>query len=112
MRSRSGRRLRRLRAPRTVTHRSLGRRANLGGVDWLFLSLVLSVVLTVVLNIVLWVFPGLGDRIAQSFERLATRAPVDAGKDERRVRVFVPWKAMVIASVVLTILVNLVLWLR
>jgi hypothetical protein len=32
--------------------------------------------------------------------------------DGRRVWVFVPWKAMILASAVLTILVNLVLWLR
>jgi len=81
-------------------------------VDWLVVSLVLSVVLTVVVNIVLWLFPGLGDRIARSFERLAARAPGEARKDDRRVRVFVPWKAMIVASLVLTIVVNLVLWLR
>ena len=92
--------------------RRLCRRANLGTVDWLVVSLALSVVLTVVVNVVLRVFPGLGDRIARSLERLATREPGDAPEDERRVRVFVPWKVMIVASVVLTILVNLVLWLR
>ena len=80
--------------------------------DWLVVSLALSVVLTVVVNVVLRVFPGLGDRIARSLERLATREPGDAPEDERRVRVFFPWKVMIVASVVLTILVNLVLWLR
>ena len=88
------------------------RRANLGTVNWLLVSLALSVVLTVVVNVVLRVFPGLGDRIARRLERLATREPGDAPEDERRVRVFFPWKAMIVGSVVLTILVNLVLWLR
>jgi len=92
--------------------RRLCRRANLGTVDWLVVSLALSVVLTVVVNVALRVFPGLGDRIARRLERLATREPGDAPEDERRVRVFVPWKVMIVASVVLTILVNLVLWLR
>ena len=83
-----------------------------GSVNWLVVSLVLSAVLTVVLNLALWVFPGLRDRLARSFERLAARAPGEAREDDRRVRVFVPWKVMIVGSLVLTIVVNLVLWLR
>jgi hypothetical protein len=81
-------------------------------VDWLVVSLVLSVVLTVLLNFVLRVFPGLGDRLARSVERLATSTSGDDRDDDHRVRVFVPWKAMIVGSVILTIVVNLVLWLR
>ena len=80
--------------------------------NWLAVSLVLSVVLTVVVNIVLRVFPGFGDRIARSLERLAAPTPDDGRVHDRRVRVFVPWKAMIVGSVLLTIVINLVLWLR
>ena len=35
----------------------------------------------------------------------------DAPANDRRVRVFMPWKAMVLGSVILTIVVNVVLWI-
>lgn len=73
--------------------------------QWLVVSLVLSAVLTVLLNVAVRVFPGRGERAAQ---RLAEpRRP----RDDRGVQVFVPWKAMLLASVVLTIAINVVLWL-
>jgi hypothetical protein len=70
----------------------------------LALSLVLSLVLTIVLNVVLRVVPRAGDRAASALARAAQPRP---GEPERRVQVFVPWKAMLVASVVLTLLVNL-----
>lgn len=70
--------------------------------DWLVASIVLSVVLTVLLNVALRAFPGAGDAIGR---RLA--GPAD--RDGRRVGVWIPWKGMLIASVVLTVLLNLVL---
>jgi len=83
-----------------------------GTVHWLAVSLVLSIVLTIVLNVVLRAFPDLGDRIGRKFEELEARTHRADPADGRRVRVVVPWKAMIIASVALTILVNLVLWIR
>jgi hypothetical protein len=81
-------------------------------VRWLVVSLVLSAVLTVVLNVGLRAFPDAGQRVARGFARLASPDIHDGHGQDRRVRVFVPWKAMILASLVLTVLVNLVLWLR
>jgi hypothetical protein len=68
-------------------------------VDWLVTSIVLSVVLTVVLNVALRAFPGARDRAF---------TPPD---ETRRVRVWAPWRGMLVASIALTILLNLALWL-
>jgi hypothetical protein len=75
--------------------------------QWLLASLVLSVVLTVLVNLALWLFPGLRERTARVGEGFTNSASKD-----RRTRVIVPWKAMLVASVILTVLVNLVLWWR
>lgn len=69
-------------------------------VRWLVLSVVLSLVLTVLLNVALRLFPGAAFR--------APRPEVEGGQ---RIRVFVPWKAMILVSVLLTILLNLLLWM-
>lgn len=79
---------------------------------WLVVSLVLSVVVTVVLNVGLRAFPDAGHRVSRGLARLASPDVDDTRGQGRRVPVFVPWKAMILASVALTILVNLVLWLR
>ena len=74
---------------------------------WLVVSVVLSVALTLLLNVGLRLFPRVGRRVE--------RGVTDYGAGEqppRRVRVLVPWKAMVVASIALTVLLNLVLWLR
>jgi hypothetical protein len=82
-----------------------------GTVRWLILSVALSVVLTVLLNLGLRVFPEAGNRVARSLAEL-TAPNTDNGRgNDRRVRVFAPWKAMILGSVVLTIVVNLVLWI-
>ena len=73
--------------------------------SWLVLSLVLSVVLTVALNVGVLAFPSGTRRLPQRTDAwLDTRAV----HHSPRVRVFFPWKAMLIGSVVLTVLVNLV----
>lgn len=83
--------------------------------QWLVASIVLSIVLTVVVNLVLWLFPGAGRRVADGFGRLADdaddadrRAP---GRADSHVHVFAPWKAMLIGSIVLTVVLNLLLML-
>jgi hypothetical protein len=78
---------------------------------WLATSVVLSLALTVVLNLALRAFPRAGGRLARRLDDLASPTVDDPRRDERRVRVYVPWRAMIIASVVLTIVLNLVLWL-
>ena len=74
---------------------------------WLAISLVLSVVLTVALNVALRLFPGANERVARGLERLT-----EDDREQQGPRVFVPWKAMLVASVVLTILANVILWSR
>jgi hypothetical protein len=67
--------------------------------SWLVASLVLSIVLTVVLNLAPRAFPRASER--------ATRRVDDGGAAQPSgVRVYFPWKAMLIGSVVLTIVVN------
>jgi hypothetical protein len=74
-------------------------------------SIVASIVLTVVLNLVLWMFPGAGRRLGEAVTRLVERSDKQAGADPGRVRVFFPWKAMLIASILLTIVINVLLLL-
>jgi hypothetical protein len=78
---------------------------------WLVVSIVLSVILTVVLNVGLRLFPGAGRRAADGMSKLAGPPPDAARAADGRVRVWAPWKAMILASLLLTIAVNLVLWL-
>ena len=79
--------------------------------SWLAVSLVLSVVLTVVLNVALRVFPGLGERIGRGLAALVAPRPGDPQDGAPRVRVYFPWKAMLVVSIGLTILLNLGRWL-
>lgn len=82
--------------------------------QWLWYSLVASVVLTVVVNLVIRAWPGGAERSARRLDdwasgqmvRTATRAPEDRGQ---RVRVIVPWKAMLLVSLVGTVLLNVAL---
>ena len=69
----------------------------------------MSVVLTALLNIGLRAFPDAGRRAARGLAEL-TSPDYDGGHErDRRLRVFVPWKAMIVGSVILTVVVNLVL---
>ena len=79
--------------------------------QWLVVSIVLSIVLTVVVNLFLWLFPGAGRGITNAVGRLVDdtdRRAAERGGDSR-VRVIVPWKAMLIGSLVLTVALNLLL---
>jgi hypothetical protein len=76
-------------------------------VEWLAASLVLSVVLTIVLNVLIRMFPRTSERAAQGLTDFATRDVADS----RRVRVFAPWKAMLAVSLLLTVALNLAIWL-
>ena len=79
-----------------------------GTVRWLVVSVAMSVVLTALLNIGLRAFPDAGRRVARGLAELTS--PNNAGGHDRdhRLRVVVPWKAMIVGSVILTIVVNLV----
>jgi hypothetical protein len=76
--------------------------------SWLVVSILLSVVLTVLANVALRLFPDAGHRIAR---RASERANFD-GSSRSAARLFLPWKTMIVASVVLTIVINVILWIR
>ena len=78
---------------------------------WLLISVGLSVFLTVLLNVGLRAFPHARQRLAQSLAKLTSPTAGDPRTNDGRVRVFIPWKAMILASVILTIVVNVVLWI-
>jgi hypothetical protein len=86
------------------------RRRHAVGMNWLVWSIVASVLLTIVANVVIRLWPG-ADRSAR---RLEDWVAGDAAGDAPRpggFRVIVPLTAMVVISVVLTVVINLVLWL-
>jgi hypothetical protein len=81
-------------------------------VRWLVLSIGLSIALTVLANVWLRSSPGARRRLGEALEGLPSPAPVDSDEPDRRFRVIVPWKAMLVASLALTVVINLVLLAR
>ena len=79
--------------------------------QWLVISVGLSVILTVLLNVGLRAFPEAAHRLARSLTSFTSPSADDARTNGRRGRVFIPWKAMVLGSLILTIVVNVVLWI-
>jgi hypothetical protein len=77
-------------------------------VQWLAVSVVASLVLTVLANLAIRLWPGAAEkgtrRLAEWSER---QEPPDARPGQARV--IVPWKAMLIGSIVLTIVLNVAL---
>jgi len=69
--------------------------------NFLVLSLVASIILTILINVLPMLFP-------KSSERVERKVHEKMEGNQPRVRVFFPWKAMLIASLVLTVVVNLV----
>jgi hypothetical protein len=77
--------------------------------NFIIYSIVASVVLTAVLNILPFLFPNAAAKVQKKIEENARQA-IEQHEDEGRprVKVFFPWKAMLIGSIVLTVLVNLI----
>lgn len=74
---------------------------------WLLVSIIGSVVLTVALNLILRLFP---DTARRAQDRLFEEMQASDEPDEApgpRFRVFFPWRFMLVASIVLTLLANL-----
>lgn len=85
--------------------------------NWLLTSIVLSLGLTLVLNVLPRLFPKatrnaehkLHERIEQAFDQ----SDPDGGRSQPRqsagsgVKIFFPWKTMLIGSIALTALLNL-----
>jgi hypothetical protein len=77
--------------------------------NFIIYSIVASMVLTVVLNVLPLLFPDAATKVQKKIEENARRAieqHEDAGRS--RVKVFFPWKVMLIGSIVLTLLVNII----
>ena len=83
-------------------------------VSTLWFSIVASVALTVVLNLTLFFCPGATRRLYDALSRISRQSahePSDV--DARRgSRVLVPWKWMVIGSLILTVVINLLIVMR
>ena len=80
--------------------------------DFILYSIIGSVVLTVVLNVLPLLFPNAADKMQRKIEENARRSIEQHQNDDLpKVKVFFPWKAMLIASVVLTVIVNLISFL-
>lgn len=81
--------------------------------NWLIVSIVGSVVLTVLLNLLPMLFPKTARR-AQERMIEEIQKQHDWGDDAARpgpsVKVFFPWKTMLIGSLLLTVLINLIGW--
>ena len=77
--------------------------------NWLAVSIVVSILLTVVLNVVLRLFPNANERAARRLDDL-TAPDADRGFGSGRTRMFVPWKAMIIVSLLATLALNVLLW--
>ena len=81
--------------------------------DWLLVSVIGSIALTLALNLLPMLFPNASRRARERLldEMREHQRRIDAPEPGPRVRVFFPWKAMLVGSLVLTVLVNLVGWL-
>ncbi len=77
--------------------------------NFLITSIVGSIVLTILINVLPLIFPKAADKAKRKLHETVS-AQVDAAErgERGRVQVFFPWKAMLIASIVLTIFVNAV----
>jgi hypothetical protein len=67
--------------------------------------------LSVILNFGLRAFPAAGQRVARRLATLTSPIADGARTNDRHVRVFTPWKAMILGSLILTIVVSIVLWI-
>lgn len=72
-------------------------------------SIIASVLLTIVLNILPLLFPDSAAKLQKKLEDNARRAiEQHEDVDRPRVSIFFPWKAMLIGSILLTVLVNFI----
>ena len=77
--------------------------------NFLWVSIVGSIFLTVLLNLAPILFPKATEKLHKKIEE-SVRNSIEQQEDANRpnVKIFFPWKAMLIGSIVLTLLVNLV----
>ncbi|MFK7767270.1 MAG: DUF2905 family protein [Mariniblastus sp.] len=79
--------------------------------NFILTSIVASIVLTLLINFLPLVFPNTAAGVQRKLEQNAQRMiEQHEDQDQPRIKVFIPWKSMLIISIVLTLLVNLVGW--
>lgn len=77
--------------------------------DFLLISLIASIALTLALNLFPALFPNAAARAERKIaEKMQETHDNRVNPNTPRVRVFFPWKTMLVVSLGLTILVNLV----
>jgi len=77
--------------------------------NFIVLSVIASVVLTVLLNVLPMLFPKSSEKVERKVhEKISESIARQEEGSQPRVRVFFPWKAMLLVSLVLTVVVNLV----
>lgn len=78
--------------------------------EWLVVSLAASVVFTVLLNVAIRMWPDAAARgVGRITDWSECRGSADDGSEADRGRLIVPWKTMLIASIVATVLLNVLL---
>ena len=77
--------------------------------NFLITSIVGSIVLTLVLNFLPLLFPNQAATLQRKVEEHARRS-IEQHEDQNQpnVKIFFPWKAMIIVSIILTVLVNVI----
>lgn len=81
--------------------------------DFVLYSILASVVLTLALNLIPRLFPGASQRTIERVQEKLEEQHKRAESGERpRVQVFFPWKTMLVASIILTVFLNLAALLR
>lgn len=77
--------------------------------NFLLFSVIGSVVLTILINVLPIMFPNAANKVQQKIEENA-RKSIQQHEDDQQpsVKVFFPWKIMLIGSILLTVLVNLI----
>lgn len=77
--------------------------------NFLLTSLIASVVLTILLNLLPMLFPKAAEKVERKIvEKMQESHSDRIDPNTPKVKVFFPWKAMVLISIGLTVLVNLV----
>ena len=77
--------------------------------NFILYSIIGSIVLTIIINVLPLLFPNAATKLQKKIEENARNA-IEQHEDSNqpRVKVFFPWKAMLIGSIILTVLVNLI----
>ncbi len=77
--------------------------------DFLIISLIASIALTLVLNLLPMIFPNAAAKAERKIvEKMQETHDNRVNPNTPKLRVFFPWKAMILISVGLTIAVNLI----